>query len=92
MNRHGDLKMGWAWLQRTVMLVGQAPAVGLVWLLRLYRMTAPFRPRCCRFYPTCSQYAIEAIQRHGAVVGIAQALWRLVRCNPLHPGGYDPVR
>ncbi len=45
----------------------------------------------CRFRPTCSEYALQAIQRHGALCGGALALWRLMRCNPLFKGGYDPV-
>jgi uncharacterized protein len=48
-------------------------------------------PARCRFYPSCSAYALEAITRHGAVRGTALALWRLLRCQPFHPGGYDPV-
>jgi hypothetical protein len=45
----------------------------------------------CRFEPTCSQYMIDAVQSRGAVMGIAMGLWRLVRCNPINRGGYDPV-
>lgn len=45
----------------------------------------------CRFVPTCSSYAIVAIERFGAVQGILMAVWRILRCNPFHPGGYDPV-
>jgi putative membrane protein insertion efficiency factor len=45
----------------------------------------------CRYLPTCSQYAIEAVQTRGAMVGLALALWRLARCNPLFHAGYDPV-
>ena len=45
----------------------------------------------CRYLPTCSSYAIEAIEKRGAVVGSLKAMWRLIRCNPLFRGGYDPV-
>ena len=64
----------------------------LLWMIRFYRTyISPGRPPCCRFIPTCSQYAAEAIQRHGALCGGALALWRLMRCNPLFKGGLDPV-
>ena len=46
---------------------------------------------CCRFYPTCSQYALEAIQKHGAFKGSLLAAYRILRCNPFSKGGYDPV-
>ena len=49
------------------------------------------RQPCCRFTPTCSQYAREAIERYGALCGGGLALWRLLRCNPFCRGGYDPV-
>ncbi len=45
----------------------------------------------CPYYPTCSNYAIEAIQKHGAFIGTALAIWRILRCNPFSHGGYDPV-
>ena len=45
----------------------------------------------CRFLPTCSEYAIEAIERRGPIVGVAKAMWRIARCNPFCRGGYDPV-
>jgi putative membrane protein insertion efficiency factor len=48
-------------------------------------------PRC-RFYPTCSEYAIEAIQKKGIFKGFFLAVWRILRCNPLSAGGYDPVK
>ena len=48
-------------------------------------------PNACRFYPTCSQYAIESIQKHGALKGVIMGAWRILRCNPLCKGGYDPV-
>jgi len=55
------------------------------------RWVSPALPARCRFYPSCSAYALEALTRHGALRGTGLALWRLLRCNPFHPGGYDPV-
>ena len=64
----------------------------LLLCIRFYqREISPYHPRCCRFTPTCSQYALEAIRKYGAFKGTAMALWRLLRCNPLCRGGYDPV-
>jgi len=61
--------------------------------VRFYRkVLSPLKPvPTCRFQPTCSQYAIEAIEKRGPVVGLLKAIWRLLRCNPLFHGGYDPV-
>ena len=55
------------------------------------RLSGLKRQPCCRFTPTCSQYAREAIERYGALCGGGLALWRLLRCNPFCRGGYDPV-
>jgi putative membrane protein insertion efficiency factor len=64
----------------------------LIGLIKAYqRMLSPLLPRVCRFYPSCSSYAIEAIERHGAWRGLGLALRRIGRCHPFHPGGYDPV-
>ena len=64
-----------------------------VGMIRLYQiMISPFFNPCCRFFPTCSDYAILAIERHGPFRGLFMAIMRLLRCHPLHPGGYDPVR
>ena len=62
-------------------------------LIRFYqRYISPGRPRCCRFIPTCSQYAVEAIEKYGAWKGGWLALRRLLRCNPFYKGDfYDPV-
>ncbi|HEU0198743.1 MAG TPA: membrane protein insertion efficiency factor YidD, partial [Nevskiaceae bacterium] len=63
-----------------------------VLLIRAYqRVISPLMGPHCRFYPSCSQYAVEAIQRYGALRGGWLALWRLLRCQPFNPGGYDPV-
>ena len=64
----------------------------LLFTIRLYQLTVSklLGPRC-RFYPSCSQYAAEAIQKHGVIRGIALALARIARCHPWHPGGVDLV-
>lgn len=69
---------------------------GIGWLLiqpiRFYqRFLSPLKPPSCRFTPTCSQYAIEAIRKHGPFKGLALAIWRILRCNPWGGSGYDPV-
>ena len=67
----------------------------LLALIRWYRRDiSPCRPPCCRFIPTCSAYALEAVEVHGAVKGGALALWRVLRCHPFHRDKdfiYDPV-
>ncbi len=64
----------------------------LLALLRFYkRRISPGLPPSCRFQPTCSEYAMEAIEKYGTWKGGALALWRVLRCNPLSKGGYDPV-
>ncbi|HMK43767.1 MAG TPA: membrane protein insertion efficiency factor YidD [Dissulfurispiraceae bacterium] len=65
----------------------------LLALIRFYRCcVSPLFPSCCRFTPSCSLYAREAIERHGAFRGSALALKRILKCHPFHPGGCDPVR
>ena len=65
----------------------------IIFLARAYqRYISVVTPPSCRFFPTCSQYAIEAVEKHGSVKGISRTASRLLRCHPFHPGGYDPVR
>lgn len=64
----------------------------LIAIVRLYQsLLSPLLGPRCRFYPSCSHYAVEALQRHGAIRGSGLALRRIVRCHPLNPGGIDPV-
>ncbi|HEU4708380.1 MAG TPA: membrane protein insertion efficiency factor YidD [Methylophilaceae bacterium] len=64
----------------------------LIWLIRLYQLTlSPFFGQQCRFTPTCSAYAIEAVNKYGAWRGGWYALFRLSRCHPWHSAGHDPV-
>lgn len=63
-----------------------------LWVLRVYkRWISPVFPPSCRYVPTCSEYAMEAVERYGAWRGGAMAIWRLLRCHPLAAGGLDPV-
>ncbi|WP_375769292.1 membrane protein insertion efficiency factor YidD [Archangium gephyra] len=68
----------------------------LAWLLalpiRFYRrFLSPLLPPACRFHPSCSSYALQALHKHGALRGLRLTVWRLLRCQPFHPGGFDPV-
>ncbi|UCE28419.1 MAG: membrane protein insertion efficiency factor YidD [Candidatus Coatesbacteria bacterium] len=61
-------------------------------VIRAYRLLiSPILPRSCRFHPTCSEYVLEALRIHGFAKGLTLGFWRLARCHPFHPGGYDPV-
>jgi putative membrane protein insertion efficiency factor len=64
----------------------------LIWLVRTYKkLISPVLPPACRFVPSCSDYAADAIQKHGPARGVFLAVRRIVRCAPWHPGGFDPV-
>jgi len=64
----------------------------LTYMIRFYQKhISPSLPRTCKYYPTCSQYAVEAIKKHGPIKGLGLSVWRLLRCNPFSRGGYDPV-
>ena len=66
-------------------------AMALTKVIGVYRIFSRYLPPRCRFYPSCSEYAIEALKKHGALKGITLSLTRLLRCHPLSEGGYDPV-
>lgn len=61
-------------------------------LVRAYQIfISPLLPKCCRFEPTCSNYALEAFKKHGPFKGLYLTIKRIIKCNPYHEGGYDPV-
>jgi putative membrane protein insertion efficiency factor len=75
-----------AWPLRALRVLVSSPIV-------VYqRLISPALPRRCRYEPTCSNYAVQAIREYGILRGLVLAAWRLLRCNPFSPGGYDPVR
>ncbi len=64
----------------------------LIYIIQFYRRyLSAYKPPTCKHYPSCSEYAIEAIESKGAIAGSLKALWRLLRCNPFSRGGYDPA-
>lgn len=64
----------------------------LLGLITFYqKCISPLKPATCRFYPTCSAYAYEAVRKYGAIKGTWLAIKRILKCHPFHPGGYDPV-
>ncbi|MGC7871672.1 membrane protein insertion efficiency factor YidD [Desulfosporosinus sp. SYSU MS00001] len=64
----------------------------LILLLRIYqKFISPLKGQTCRFYPSCSEYAIQALQKYGLFRGSYKSLVRILKCHPFHPGGHDPV-
>jgi putative membrane protein insertion efficiency factor len=67
------------------------PAAALILAVRLYQLVlSPWVGRVCRFQPSCSDYMIGAVRKHGALKGTCRGILRICRCHPLHPGGFDP--
>lgn len=61
-------------------------------IIKIYqKLISPLFPPSCRFYPTCSNYAIDAFTKYGVLKGGTKAIWRILRCNPFNKGGYDPL-
>jgi uncharacterized protein len=73
-------------------VIKRLPRTALVYLVKGYQVSlSPLLPPSCRYYPSCSAYAVEALERHGALRGSWLALRRILRCHPFRPGGFDPV-
>ena len=78
-------------LRRIACGLFHVPAWTLIALVRVYQWTlSPLLGRHCRFQPTCSTYFVESVRKHGAIRGGLRGVWRICRCHPWSPGGYDP--
>lgn len=65
----------------------------MIFLIRFYqKFISPVKPGKCRFYPTCSQYMLQAIEKYGPFKGLILGIKRILKCHPFHPGGYDPLK
>ncbi len=65
----------------------------MIFMLKIYRrFISPLKPPSCRFYPTCSVYALRAVEKYGCFKGMFLTIKRLLKCHPFHPGGYDPLQ
>jgi hypothetical protein len=79
-------------MNRLLTRLAKLPQYALVAAINLYRYAiSPYLGKTCRFEPSCSNYGLEAIKRHGAIMGTWLTVRRIGRCHPWHPGGYDPV-
>lgn len=64
-----------------------------IYIIKFYqRFISPMFPPSCRFYPTCSQYSLEAFEKYGVIKGGIKSIWRILRCNPFNKGGFDPLK
>lgn len=83
----------WKLVARALRLAGKPLEWVLMGMIRVYQLAiSPLLPKTCRFYPSCSQYMIEAIRQRGPLIGLVKGIWRIMRCNPFCEGGYDPVQ
>ncbi|MDZ7314546.1 MAG: membrane protein insertion efficiency factor YidD [candidate division KSB1 bacterium] len=65
----------------------------IIFFIKLYKLLiSPLLPHSCRYYPSCSTYAVEALKKYGLFKGTVKATYRIIRCNPFSKGGYDPVK
>jgi putative membrane protein insertion efficiency factor len=79
------------WISTFVNMLVDLPSRILIGMVRLYQIfLSPLIGQQCRFHPTCSRYFIQAVQKYGAVRGSLKGVWRICRCHPFNPGGYDP--
>lgn len=77
----------------TLKRLDRAAAKAAIQVIVAYqKVLGPLKKPCCRYYPSCSRYAMDALEKYGIVRGGMMALWRVLRCNPFSRGGYDPVR
>ena len=79
------IRQGIAYISKAIAFVLCLP------IIFYQRCISPFTPASCRFTPTCSEYAKQALKKHGPIKGLALAIWRILRCNPWGGSGYDPV-
>jgi len=80
-------------ISQVPLTLGNIPKITLLIIIKVYQLTISkaIGVNTCRFYPTCSHYGYQAIYKYGALKGGLMAAWRVLRCNPFNPGGYDPV-
>jgi uncharacterized protein len=78
-------------LSKSARWIGSLPAQAIVGCVRAYQyLISPLLGPRCRFQPSCSEYMIGAVRKYGVLSGTARGIWRILRCHPFHPGGYDP--
>lgn len=77
-------------MQSTLNIMSQSLAAVMIGCVRVYQVTlSPLLGPCCRFYPSCSQYFILAVRKYGPIRGLGKGVWRICRCHPWNPGGFD---